>query len=1037
MSQPPGIGSSRREHPPSESTYYRPVAGPFGAVVQETVLNPEGRRRAGDSSHSYVLDASDADPPSAPVSLVWKRLFPADADTGGDADLETASGSQLGHFAIEDRIGAGGMGAVFRALDTRLQRVVALKVLAPGQSRDRAAVLRFQNEARAAARLDHENIARVYYFGEDRGLHFIAFEYVTGQNVRDLIARTGRLPVADAVNYTMQIAAALRHTAAAGVVHRDIKPSNIIIAPNGRAKLVDLGLARKLTSDSVGDLTVVGTTLGTFDYISPEQARDPRSVDVRSDIYSLGCTLYHMLTGGPPYSSGTVLQKLLDHQSGQPPDPRSVNPEVPPALSAVCRKMMAGDPKNRHATPDELIRELSSVAAGYGLRPLPAESYVWRRPHPATVPKIRPGVIWAISAAVVVLLAMLVDRWPATFDRDVSPSRSDVGYGQAVAASQEQDRPSPAIAGDDLDDPALENLPPPQPPEPAMPPQNVAAADTTPRAPGGPDAIESNDRSRPEVGEETGEADVAVQASPSSPSPSSPPRSLADDAARVAAVGNDAADDATAPEPTVGSELSLEELTIRAQALVNDFLPSFEGGVPSPGEAPVSAMQPRPDEAAEIADAERFAFTKPFVLRTNAEPQGYDTLAEAVENSYTGDTIELHFDGRLPGGIATASYTVDEKSIEIVAGDAPTGRRYRPLIEFVGDGLKPQSNLFVITGDGASLTLDGVELRMEVAGEVRSGSNHWALFSLSNAEQLRLRNVAITLINPDRSTLSVVDLRPPEGISPETFEVWRMLTSGERSEEFLVEMRNCFVRGEGGLVTIAHTLPGRIDIADSAFALKSALLNVTGGLEQPPAGDTVRVVFDQVTAVLGGPLLQVEVDQLPRQVAFLRFEVSSSLFAAVRDDPASSSSGPLVLMTGNTLPETFMYDTMLWTGRNNVFDGYSQFWSILTENGGAYEAAPTTFELWRERWKGIGSQDPSTFEQAVSPGDPFSVWLTPHRARNKSRLEITPGDLALDPDDSRGVLETPDGIVGAEADSLPPITSPPDGVSSMRRGSRW
>ena len=326
---------------------------------------------------------------------------------------------------------------------------------------------------------------------------------------------------------------------------------------------------------------------------------------------------------------------------------------------------------------------------------------------------------------------------------------------------------------------------------------------------------------------------------------------------------------------------------------------------------------------------------------------------------------------------------------------------------------------------------------MEVAGEVRSGSNHWALFSLSNAEQLRLRNVAITLINPDRSTLSVVDLRPPEGISPETFEVWRMLTSGERSEEFLVEMRNCFVRGEGGLVTIAHTLPGRIDIADSAFALKSALLNVTGGLEQPPAGDTVRVVFDQVTAVLGGPLLQVEVDQLPRQVAFLRFEVSSSLFAAVRDDPASSSSGPLVLMTGNTLPETFMYDTMLWTGRNNVFDGYSQFWSILTENGGAYEAAPTTFELWRERWKGIGSQDPSTFEQAVSPGDPFSVWLTPHRARNKSRLEITPGDLALDPDDSRGVLETPDGIVGAEADSLPPITSPPDGVSSMRRGSRW
>src|SRR5690606_6910543 len=156
------------------------------------------------------------------------------------------------------------------------------------QSRDRAAVLRFQNEARAAARLDHENIARVFYIGEDRGLHFIAFEYVTGQNVRDAIIRAHRLRVADAVNYALQIASALRHTSAAGVVHRDIKPSNIIIAPNGRAKLVDLGLARKIASESMGDLTVAGTTLGTFDYISPEQAKDPRSVDVRSDIYSLG-----------------------------------------------------------------------------------------------------------------------------------------------------------------------------------------------------------------------------------------------------------------------------------------------------------------------------------------------------------------------------------------------------------------------------------------------------------------------------------------------------------------------------------------------------------------------------------------------------------------------------------------------------------------------------------------------------------------------------------------------------------------------------
>ena len=127
------------------------------------------------------------------------------------------------------------------------------------------------------------------------------------------------MPVAESVNYILQIASALVHTSAQGVVHRDIKPSNIIITPSGRAKLVDLGLARKENKDDhAADLTVAGTTLGTFDYISPEQARDPRAADVRSDIYSLGCTLYHMLTGEPPYPEGTVLQKLLQHQGGLP-----------------------------------------------------------------------------------------------------------------------------------------------------------------------------------------------------------------------------------------------------------------------------------------------------------------------------------------------------------------------------------------------------------------------------------------------------------------------------------------------------------------------------------------------------------------------------------------------------------------------------------------------------------------------------------------------------------------------------------------------
>ncbi|MFT5093171.1 MAG: serine/threonine protein kinase, partial [Porticoccaceae bacterium] len=228
----------------------------------ETVINKTGPL-------AVMLPRDGDSPPSELVN----RLFPPRQDSGSSIGAHSPSGIELDHFRIEERIGMGGMGAVFRAVDTRLQRMVALKLLAPSQAYDDGSVKRFQNEARAAARLDHENVARVHYIGEERGLHFIAFEYVTGSTIRELIRRQHRISATDTMNYALQIAAALKHTSAMGVVHRDIKPSNIIITPSGRAKLVDLGLARNDTTESQADLTLPGTTLGTFDYISPEQAK--------------------------------------------------------------------------------------------------------------------------------------------------------------------------------------------------------------------------------------------------------------------------------------------------------------------------------------------------------------------------------------------------------------------------------------------------------------------------------------------------------------------------------------------------------------------------------------------------------------------------------------------------------------------------------------------------------------------------------------------------------------------------------------------
>ncbi len=362
----------------------------------------------------------------AATSGIWKRLFVVPGAVQPDESHHGPVGIQLGHFQIEERIGSGGMGAVFRANDLSLQRDVALKILSPHASRDTSSIQRFLNEARAAARLDHENIARVFYQGEDHGLNYIAFEYVTGQNIRDMIQAKGLLDPATSINYALQIAIALKHTNEAGVIHRDIKPSNIIITPNGRAKLVDLGLARKQNSESVGELTVAGTTLGTFDYISPEQAKDPRKADIRSDIYSLGCTLYHMLTGTPPYPEGTVLQKLLDHQGKGSPDPCRINPHIPQAVADVVKKMMSSQPSDRHSTPEELIRDLSFLARGMGLRGMHTESLVWQRPDLTAQPNfLQKHLGWILTAAALVSLVIFIERFPGSTN---SPSQPEISH---------------------------------------------------------------------------------------------------------------------------------------------------------------------------------------------------------------------------------------------------------------------------------------------------------------------------------------------------------------------------------------------------------------------------------------------------------------------------------------------------------------------------------------------------------------------------------------------------------------------------------
>ncbi len=310
-------------------------------------------------------------------------------------------GQQIGDIVLEELIGAGGMGAVLRGHDLELQRTVAIKVLSTHQIGGEASAKRFQMEARSAARLDHPCIARVYQVGEDRGLRYILFEYIEGANIRDLVAKQGSFSIADVLRVSVQIADALTHAWKRNVVHRDIKPSNILITGERQAKLVDMGLARfyemEPTEQAEQDLTATGMTIGTFDYIAPEQARDPRTADTRCDIYSLGCTMFYMLTGQPPFPGGTPLQKLLSHQGDQPPDLASLRRDVPAALATVVGRMLAKEPDHRYQTPSELTTALLETADKLGIArlglstvaggiPLPSASMAWLRVLPWALP---------------------------------------------------------------------------------------------------------------------------------------------------------------------------------------------------------------------------------------------------------------------------------------------------------------------------------------------------------------------------------------------------------------------------------------------------------------------------------------------------------------------------------------------------------------------------------------------------------------------------------------------------------------------------
>jgi serine/threonine protein kinase len=284
------------------------------------------------------------------------------------------AGPALPGYEMLGRLGRGGMALVYKARDLRRQRIVAIKVSDPGLAEDSEVAARFHQEQALAVRLTHPNLVAAYDAGEVEGLPYLVLEFIEGHDLAWLLRQRGPWPAAEACEVVRQAALGLHHLHEQGLVHRDVKPANLMLTPSGQVKLLDLGVARLLHVPTPGgQLTSHGQCLGTFDYMAPEQCHDCHAVDGRTDIYALGCTLYELLAGQPPFAGAayeSVFLKMKAHVEEPVPPIRERRPDVPERLAAVLERMLAKDRTGRFPSAARVASALRPFAAGAELAAL-------------------------------------------------------------------------------------------------------------------------------------------------------------------------------------------------------------------------------------------------------------------------------------------------------------------------------------------------------------------------------------------------------------------------------------------------------------------------------------------------------------------------------------------------------------------------------------------------------------------------------------------------------------------------------------------
>ena len=745
----------------------------------------------------------------------------------GDSMGPVTADLRIGSYRLLQPLGKGGMSSVYRAVHVGTGHEVAVKVLPRALAKDEVSLQRFLREAKNAESLEHPNIASIYDHGVDDGRHYLVLELVEGGDFQERVRLGGPLGFAEAVAVVRAVAEGLRHAASRGVIHRDIKPANLLMSPGGEVKIIDLGLSLQ-AEDEDERVTRHGTTVGTVDYMAPEQARNSRATSEQSDIYSLGATLYFLVAGSPPFPGGDISSKLHRHVFDPPPDPRSLRPETPEGLVRVIERMMAKRPEQRYDY-DELIGALD---AGPHLPPQPLSPLVDEGP----------------DAAVADVLPFL--------DGPGTPALTDDFLAGLASSDSDDDRPPRAVLPTVPAPPEADQTPIPlsEVPEDDGPP---ASLDPATRHPSSISArtwivscallgltlvlfvigLDQLIRATSGVSDETTTRSpettplpapaIAVDAAPSRPIPT--------------AKGAPATPRATTPmawtEP------------------VDPVLPS----VPETSYGPAVEARFVPEWAREEVPVR---LDGPFVtvrrIPAPEDPDAVPTLRRALD--VRGGTVEIADDG--PFVEDDLRVAGESRLIRARAGYRPIVRVEEPKIDF----LKGRGITAVFILDGKRLILDGLDLIVNVPD---LPLDRTALFLCKGAD-LTLRNCTITILNPAGRPFTLLRTAPPEGPSDRVSRI---------------RLDGTFVRGAS---RSAFDLSG--GAAEIAVTRSVLILDAGPLIACQPAGTTGVRRFHIIRSLLAcrGPILEIAGSATTARPDSVVVRALGTTFARIEEASASS-----------------------------------------------------------------------------------------------------------------------------------------------------